>query len=145
MCDVFVRNSFWSEEWNRIIIAPILKPGKPPNDPGSYRPIHLICVFAKCMSALVDRRVRACVSICREQLGFQEGCGTRDNAFVMRALINKFRVSRLFTCFVDFRMAFDSIDRQLLFDKKCQASIVCGPQNPKTPKPQNPKTPMNLR
>ena len=69
------------------------------------------------MSALVDRRLRACVSICREQLGFEEGCGTRDNAFVMSSLINKYRVSRLFTCFVDLRMAFDSIDRQLLFDK----------------------------
>jgi len=57
------------------------------------------------------------VSICSEQLGFQAGSGTRDNVFVLRELIRKFRAKRLYTCFVDFKMAFDSVDRQLLFDK----------------------------
>jgi hypothetical protein len=117
MCNVFVRHAFWPEEWNRILIAPIPKPGKSPGDPASYRPIHLICVLAKCLASLVDRRLRALVRISVEQLGFQAGCGTRDNAFVLRELIRKYRSSKLFVCFVDFKMAFDSIDRTMLFDK----------------------------
>ena len=69
------------------------------------------------MSAILDRRIRQCVAICREQLGFQEGCGTRDNVFVLQELIQKHRKSGLYVCFVDFKMAFDSVDQQLLFDK----------------------------
>jgi hypothetical protein len=117
MINVFIRNSFWPAEWNEIVIAPIPKPGKPPTEPDSYRPIHLISVLAKCVSAIIERQLRKVVDICREQLGFQAGSGTRDNAFVLRELIRKYRTKGLYTCFVDFKMAFDSIDRTLLFDK----------------------------
>jgi hypothetical protein len=117
MCNVFVRNAFWPTEWNEIVIAPIPKPGKPPNLPDSYRPIHLICVLAKCVSSLVERKIRASVRLCCEQLGFRTGSGTRDNVFVLQQLIRKYRKRRLFTCFVDFKMAFDSVDRSKLFDK----------------------------
>ena len=117
MCNVFVRNAFWPEQWNAIIIAPIPKSGKPPDKPDSYRPIHLICVLAKCVSSLVERKIRASVETCCEQLGFQTGSGTRDNVFVLHQLIRKYRKRRLFTCFVDFKMAFDSVDRDKLFDK----------------------------
>jgi hypothetical protein len=117
MTNVFIHNGFWPSEWNEIVIAPIPKPGKPPTEPESYRPIHLICVLAKCVSAMIERHLRKVVDTCREQLGFQAGSGTRDNAFVLRELIGKYRTKGLFTCFVDFKMAFDSIDRTLLFDK----------------------------
>ena len=117
MCNVFVRNAFWPKEWNEIIIAPIPKAGKRPDLPDSYRPIHLICVLAKCVSSLVERKIRASVEQCCEQLGFQTGSGTRDNVFVLQQLIRKYRKHRLFTCFVDFKMAFDSVDRGKLFDK----------------------------
>ncbi len=36
---------------------------------------------------------------------------------MVRELIRKYRNNGLYTCFVDFKMAFDSIDRTLLFDK----------------------------
>ena len=117
LCNVCVRHGFWPEEWNRIVIAPIPKPGKPPTKPDSYRPIHLISVIAKCLAALAERHLRPRVPKSPEQLGFQTGCGTRDNAFVLRELIRKYRSSRLYVCFVDFKMAFDSVDRRLLFEK----------------------------
>jgi hypothetical protein len=117
MSNVFVRNTFWPAEWNDIVIVPIPKPGKPPEMSESYRPIHLICVLAKCLSALCVRRLRENTERCCEQLGFTDGNGTRDNVFVLTELIRKHRKNRLYTCFVDFKTAFDSIDRQLLFDK----------------------------
>ena len=117
MTNVFVRHAFWPEEWNDIIIAPLPKPGKPPTEPDSFRPIHHICVLAKYASAVMDRQIKKIINICREQLGFQPGSGTRDNAFVMRELIRKYRKGGLYTCFVDFKMAFDSVDRTLLLDK----------------------------
>lgn len=115
--NVFVRNAFWPPEWNRILIAPIPKPDKPPNAPDSYRPIHLIVVLAKLMSAVTDRQIRRMVEIVREQLGFRPDHGTRDNHFVLQALIQKYKSQGLYTCFVDFRMAFDSVDRTLLLHK----------------------------
>ena len=64
-----------------------------------------------------ERKIRASVETCCEQLGFQTGSGTRDNVFVLQQLIRKYKKRRRFTCFVDFKMAFDSVDRGKLFHK----------------------------
>ena len=58
-----------------------------------------------------------------EQCGFRKGQGTSDNIFTLKTLIDKYVKSKpnkkgnlLFSCFVDFRKAFDCIPRQKLFD-----------------------------
>ena len=48
---------FWLKQWNQVLIAPILKPGKDPLQAESYRPIHLLCVLAKVVSRIVERRI----------------------------------------------------------------------------------------
>uniref|UniRef100_A0A0G4GJ00 Reverse transcriptase domain-containing protein n=1 Tax=Chromera velia CCMP2878 TaxID=1169474 RepID=A0A0G4GJ00_9ALVE len=56
--------------WNRCLISPVLKPGKDPEDPASYRPIHLLGHLSKTFSSLVDQRLRKIVSLSRVQFGF---------------------------------------------------------------------------
>ena len=59
-----------------------------------------------------------------EQGGFRKMHGTVDSIFTLKKLIDKYVNSKpqkhrnlLFSCFVDFRKAFDCIPRQKLFDK----------------------------
>ena len=59
-----------------------------------------------------------------EQGGFRKMHGTVDSNFTLKTLIDKYLKSKpqkhqnlLFSCFVDFRKAFDCIPRQNLFDK----------------------------
>ena len=65
-----------------------------------------------------------------EQLGFKKKHSTIDGIFTLKALIDRFVKSKpkksknmLFSCFVDFKKAFDSIPRQLLFFKVENAGI----------------------
>ena len=59
-----------------------------------------------------------------EQRGFRKMHGTVDSIFTLKTLIDKYVKSKqqkdqnlLFSCFVDFRKAFDCIPRQKLVDK----------------------------
>ena len=59
-----------------------------------------------------------------EQCGFRKTHGTVDSIFTLKTLIDKYVKSKpqkhqnlLFSCFVDFRKAFDCIPRQKLVEK----------------------------
>ena len=45
--------------WNHAHWLPLLKPGKPAQDPASYRPISLTSVVVKVAERLVETRLRA--------------------------------------------------------------------------------------
>ena len=66
-----------------------------------------------------------------EQCGFRKKHGTQDSIFILKALIDKYVKSKqkksnnlLFTCFVDFSTAFDSIPRGKLFQKLRLAGVT---------------------
>ena len=50
--------------------------------------------------------------ICPEQIGFSKGSRTSDHTFVLKTLIDKYTQQgskHLYTCFVDFHKAFDTV------------------------------------
>ena len=51
-----------------------------------------------------------------EQAGFRSGYSNVDHIFVLNSLIDLylFRKKRLYACFIDYKKAFDSIQRQQL-------------------------------
>ena len=51
------------------------------------------------------------------QVGFRQGRGTRDHIFNLRMIIQKCREFNqpLFTCFVDYTKAFDSVEHQQIW------------------------------
>ncbi len=51
--------------------------------------------------------------------GFKKGRQTSDNLFVLHAIIEKYRCmgQPLFLCFVDFKRAFNCVNRALMFVK----------------------------
>ena len=58
--------------------------------------------------------------ISKTQIGFQKKARTIDHMFVLRTLIEKYtkpNKAKLFTCFIDFKKAFDSVLHQALILK----------------------------
>jgi len=58
--------------------------------------------------------------ICSEQIGFSKGMRTSDHIFVLKTLIDKYTQQgskKLYSCFIDFRKAFDTVRHEELFYK----------------------------
>ena len=113
----FINLELWHPKWNQLEIAPILKPGKTPTEAASYRPIHLTSVMGKLLAQIIENKLQKLIPTCPEQMGFTPHYGTRDNNLIMQTIISKYRNQGVHCAFVDFKAAFDSIDRTLLLEK----------------------------
>lgn len=54
------------------------------------------------------------------QAGFRKRRGTRNHIFVLNSLINsriKRKKGKMYACFIDFRTAFDSVNRETMIKK----------------------------
>ena len=120
---MFVHLGYWPPLWNEILIAAVPKPSKPPLLDESYRPIHLISVLAKVFASVVEGRLSEWVSRSEEQFGFEKGHGARDNVLVASAVFEKYAKVGVHCCFVDFKAAFDSVDRNKLLGKLRMAGV----------------------
>ena len=59
------------------------------------------------------------MNLCEEQAGFRKNYGTTDHIFNLKCLIDLylFRGKKLFCAFIDYRKAFDSVNRTHLWQK----------------------------
>ncbi len=98
--------------------------------PNSYRAIALLDGFLKVYERLLFHRLSGWASM-RElippaQFGFRPRSGTLDAVVVLMKLIEKFvfgRKSPMFAALIDFKSAFPSVDRSLLFAKLAKLGI----------------------
>ena len=109
--------------WNTTVITPLFKKGDV-YDPDCYRAIAVGSNLGKTFSQiLLDRLVKSRAihfPDTANQLGFCKGAQTVDHIFTLNTCIEKYvqvKRSRLYTCFVDFRKAFESIPREALLHK----------------------------
>ena len=108
--------------WALCAVTPIHKSGLV-TDPGNYRGIAVGTVLAKLFATLLNSRLSHWAEVnglrAPGQAGFREDHRCSDHLLVLRTLIEQQRTvkSPLFTCFVDFRKAYDSIPRDLLWTK----------------------------
>ena len=116
--------------WNTSIISPIHKKGSKMN-PDNYRGIALACCMSKFLAAVLNQRLLKFALqnniICDNQLGFMPGNRTSDALIVLYNLVNKYCVKNnryIYACFVDFKKAFDSIPRHILFEKLLSHNIT---------------------
>ena len=101
--------------WITGLIVPIHRDGSK-MDPGNYRGITLMSCFGKLFLSILNARLMAyaiennILSI--NQLGFVPGNRTSDAHIIINNLINKMchkNGKKIFSCFVDFRKAFDLV------------------------------------
>ncbi len=108
--------------WALCAITPIHKSG-PVMDPGNYRGIAVGTVLAKMYASLLNSRLTRWAEAnnlrAAGQAGFREDHRCSDHLLVLRTAIEQQRSVKapLYTCFVDFRKAYDSVPRNLLWTK----------------------------
>ena len=108
--------------WAVSAITPILKSGDI-SVPGNYRGIAVGTVLSKLFAKLINSRLTNWAESngmrAVGQAGFREDYRCSDHLLVLRTLIEQQRERKapLYTCFVDFRKAYDSVPRDLLWQK----------------------------
>ena len=108
--------------WALSAITPIHKSGEV-TDPGNYRGIAVGTVMARLYASLLNTRLTAWAESkglrARGQAGFRADHRCSDQLMVLRTLVEQERVEKhpLYVCFVDFTKAYDSVPRDLLWDK----------------------------
>ena len=113
--------------WSFGLIVPIHKKDDR-SKAENYRGITLLSALGKLFTSILNDRLYDYMTkkgiLKAEQGGFKKRHGTVDSIFILKTLIDKFVKSKpqkrrnlLFSCFVDFRKAFDRIPRQKLFEK----------------------------
>ena len=111
------------EQWAVAILTPILKSG-PKMDPSNYRGISILSCLGKLYTAILNKRLMKYAIeqgiLKPEALGFVAGNRTSDAHIIIHTLIQRYchqENRKIFSCFVDFSKAFDTIPRDLLFEK----------------------------
>lgn len=111
-------NRLWSQNhfpqcWKTAIVLPLLKAGKNPTLPDSYRPISLLSVLGKIFEKIINKRLCWQLEVCNflspMQCGFRPGRSTQDQLLALSTRIQEsFSHHRhLLTIFFDCSKAFD--------------------------------------
>jgi exonuclease III len=115
-------NECYPEAWTKGIIIPIPKKGDL-KDANNYRGVTLINTFSKIFSTIIRNRLEKYAEqtelLCNCQFGFRKKRRTSDCVFILSSIINSqlSQKRKLYTAFVDFQKAFDSINRDALWSK----------------------------
>ena len=105
------------------IIIPLFKKGHA-NDANNYRGITLISCLEKIFTSVKWSDKNSIVT--DAQFGFKPGYGTTDAIFSLHTVISKVLSSKkkLYCCFVNYRKAFDSVNRYKLLFKLARSGIT---------------------
>lgn len=106
---------YFPSKWKLAKIIPILKPGKDPTSPSSYRPISLLSSLSKLFEKLILSRLLAVVNenniMLPEQFGFRSGHSTSHQ---LLRLTNNIRANKAVSkstamALLDVEKAFDNV------------------------------------
>jgi sorting nexin-29 len=107
--------------WGQCHLSPVPKPKGDPTVRDDYRGIAVSSALSKLYSMVLLARLDTWAESqglrAMGQAGFRVGRSTSDNAFVLQHVIEKQAAAKrpLFAAFIDFRKAYDCVDRQLLW------------------------------
>jgi hypothetical protein len=108
--------------WASCAVVPVFKGKGDATVMDNYRGIAVGNALAKLYSLVLLARLDDWAEAGRwrahGQAGFRAGRGTLDNIFILNHVIEKSRQDRkpVFTAFIDFRKAYDSVNRDLLWE-----------------------------
>ncbi len=116
--------------WSKGIINPLPKRSTTdPRDPLQYRGITLAPAAYKLYCRVLNERLTTWVEsnsvIHDEQNGFRKNRSTVDHLISLTSIIESRKVKKqpTFCAFIDFRKAFDSINRPILWQKLCKLGM----------------------
>ena len=115
--------------WAIGCIRPLYKGKGSFDDPDNYRGITVLSCFGKLFTSVINLRIKAFLEnnnlIGNEQAGFRSNNSTTDHIFVLHCLVDLYlqRKKKLYCLFVDYKKAFDLVQRSLLWDKLLQIGV----------------------
>ena len=115
--------------WSKGIIFPLFKKGDA-NNTNNYRGITLVSCLSKLFTSVLNNRLLAWSKryniVSDAQFGFKPGVGTNDAIFALHGIIKQTlsKKRKLYCCFVDYRKAFDSVNRNKLFLKLSRSGVT---------------------
>ena len=118
----------YPKSWTEALIQPLYKKGDQ-NKPDNYRGISLLNILSKLYSSILNDRINAWIEdqrrISENQAGFRKKRSTIDHVFTMYAIIKKQLLyhKKLYVAFIDFKKAFDCVDRDKLWHVLKNAGI----------------------
>ena len=110
-------------EWSQGMISPIYKNKGDKANPDNYRGITILSCFVKLFTSVLNNRLNNYLEsmnlICEEQAGFRKHYGTTDRIFNLKCIIDLYlcRDKQRFCAFIDYKKAFDSVNRTFLWQK----------------------------
>ena len=107
------------DDWKVAEIVPLYKSKGKRSECSNHRGISLLSVPGKVFASVILNRCKDSVDrvLREEQCGFRKSRGCADQLFALRQIIEKsmaFQLDISF-CFIDFRAAFDSVDRDQMY------------------------------
>ena len=127
--NVVLRTGIVPEAWCIGAIVPLYKGKGSKEDLDNYRGITLLSCMGKHFTSLINKRLTDFLggagAIGPEQAGFRKGHSTTDHAFALHMLIELYKQKgkRIYAAFVDYRKAFDFVDRSALWTKLLKEGI----------------------
>ena len=127
--NLILRTGFVPIEWSIGLILPIYKNKGSKKSPDNYRGITLLCCLGKLFTSVLNNRASKYVVnrgiLGEEQAGFRPGYSTLDHTFVLDCLVQlyKARYAQLYCAFIDYKKAFDLINRSFLWMKLISSEI----------------------
>ena len=120
--NIILSNEKYPSQWRENLLKPIHKKGND-TDPRNYRGIVISSCLSKLFSKILHNRIEKHISdnsiMNENQTGFRKQYRTSDHILTLKSIIEKMfkKSSYLYTCFVDFEKAFDTVWRDALFKK----------------------------
>ncbi len=107
------------DDWTTAILIRLYKNKGDKRICDNYRGISLLVVASKVFSRIILNRVQDLLNkqLLEEQAGFRNNRSTIDQIFILKMTMEKSRDYNkpLFMCFIDIQKAYDSINRDLLW------------------------------
>ena len=127
--NIVLESGIVPSEWTIGLIHPLYKKKGNPNDPNNYRGITLLSCLGKLFTAVLNERLTSYLEdnelLGDEQAGFRNGHSTLDHIFVLHSVIDLYLSSkeRVYCAFIDYKKAFDLVDRSSLWNKLLKNNV----------------------
>ena len=119
---------YFPKDWNYGLLRLIHK-GSDTDDENNYRAITLNSCLGKLFCTILNQRINPLLEqenmFCNEQGGFRKNRRATDQIFLLKNIVRRYVTNNkyLYTCFVDFSKAFDSIWRKALIGKLSKLGV----------------------
>ena len=115
------RDGVWPGDWAVACIVPVLKRGKDPSLPGSYRPVSLTSVLAKLCERVIEARLRTAThgQLSAVQAGFRRGRSTMEHLAACHLRLLQHTSDGKYSAMLcaDLSRAFDRVNHRKLLQR----------------------------